>query len=169
MKPVSAMAFIYVREKPFREETSAGPPLIAPAWRMKRCLPPDFADSNCSRTSRPTGRPVRREVSLSQSRSSSVRRIVIVRLIRQSCNTCRYFFRPFGAWSLGRCPALTRWAAIFRRFVAALCDARSETQGPSASLGMTGLERRVSFNSRSLHFAVAFAPAPVGMTGLERA
>ncbi|OLC94034.1 MAG: hypothetical protein AUH86_15445 [Acidobacteria bacterium 13_1_40CM_4_58_4] len=67
----------HLRPKPLRAERSAGP-LTAPAYRRKRCLPPAFACSSCWRTRRPTGTPVRREVSLSQARSSSVRRIVNV-------------------------------------------------------------------------------------------
>ena len=67
------------RENPLREETSGGPPVIAPAWRRKGCFPPlALAVSSCSRMRRPTGMPVRREVSFSQSTSSSVRRIVNV-------------------------------------------------------------------------------------------
>lgn len=66
-------------EYPLRDERSGGPPLMAPTWRKNFCLPVlAFALSSCSRTSRPTGTPVFREVSLSQVRSSSVRRIVSV-------------------------------------------------------------------------------------------
>src|ERR1700680_3590781 len=65
-------------ENPLRAERSGGPPLITPAWRRNRFPPLDLAFSICSRTSRPIGIPVRREVSFSQERSSSVRRIVSV-------------------------------------------------------------------------------------------
>jgi hypothetical protein len=52
---------------------------MAPKCRKNRCFPPlDLALSSCSRTSRPIGTPVRREVSFNQARSSSVRRIVSV-------------------------------------------------------------------------------------------
>src|SRR5436853_6119213 len=79
---------LHERENPLREETSGGPPAIAPAWRRKRCFPPlDLAVSRCSRMRRPTGIPVRRDVSLSQSRISSVRRTVSVCLLRYDCNT----------------------------------------------------------------------------------
>src|SRR5260370_28411900 len=67
------------RENPLRDETLEEPPLIAPAWRRNLCLPPvDRAASSCSRMRRPTGTPVWRDCSLSQARSSSVRRIVSV-------------------------------------------------------------------------------------------
>src|SRR6266567_5303128 len=70
---------LHERENPLREDTSGGPPLIAPAWRRNRCFPPpDLAASSCWRMSRPTGTPVWRDFSLSQLRSSSVRRIVSV-------------------------------------------------------------------------------------------
>src|ERR1700722_3084263 len=65
-------------EYPLREERSGGP-LSAPICFMNRCFPlVDLALSSCSRTIFPIGIPVFREVSFSQSASSSVRRIVIV-------------------------------------------------------------------------------------------
>src|SRR6266403_1358230 len=69
---------LHRREKPFRDDKSAGP-VKAPAWRRNRWLPPsDLASSSRCRIRRPTGIPVRRDVSFSQASSSSVRRIVIV-------------------------------------------------------------------------------------------
>jgi hypothetical protein len=68
----------HFRANPFRNERSRGPS-IAPARRRNFCLPPfSRAASSCSRMIRPTGTPVRREVSLSHFRRSSVRRIVSV-------------------------------------------------------------------------------------------
>src|SRR5437868_13142084 len=52
----------HLREKPLRRERSAGPS-TAPARLMKAwslSLDSDFARSNCSRTIRPAGMPVRR-------------------------------------------------------------------------------------------------------------
>lgn len=70
--------FLHFLKKPFRDERSGGP-LSAPISFMKRCFPLcDLALSNCSRTILPIGIPVCRDLSFSQSASSSVRRIVIV-------------------------------------------------------------------------------------------
>ncbi len=67
------------RENPLREERSAGLPVNAPTCRMNLRFPPsDLALSSWSRTSRPIGTPVSAEVSFSQAKSSSVRRIVSV-------------------------------------------------------------------------------------------
>lgn len=86
LKPVSAMPFMSVKI-PCAKRHSADQPVIAPAWRRKRCVPPLFlAASSCSRMRRPTGTPVRRDVSFNQSSSSSVRRIVSVGLIRNTYN-----------------------------------------------------------------------------------
>jgi len=75
------------REYPLRDERSRGP-LRAPIWRRNRCFPPlDLALSSCSRTSRPMGTPVTRDVSFSHARSSSVRRIVSVLPILNNRNT----------------------------------------------------------------------------------
>jgi hypothetical protein len=68
-------------ENPLREERSGGPS-IDPEKRMKDLVPfSRFARSNSSRTNRPTGTPVLRAVFLSQTASSSGRRIVIVLLM----------------------------------------------------------------------------------------
>src|ERR1700685_699008 len=65
-------------EYPLRDERSGGP-LSAPICFMNRCFPLfDLALSSCSRTIRPIGMPVRSDLSFSQPRSSSVRRIVSV-------------------------------------------------------------------------------------------
>src|ERR1700730_10765606 len=57
---------LHPREKPLREERSGGPPLITPAYFLQGCsllslsLSLESALSSDSRTTRPTGRPVRR-------------------------------------------------------------------------------------------------------------
>src|SRR5216684_95953 len=79
---------VHPREKPLREETSGGPPLITPAYFLQGCSGSlESAVSRDSRTTRPTGRPVRRDFSRSRSSNSSGRRIVSVLLIVNYCNT----------------------------------------------------------------------------------
>src|SRR5712671_619565 len=76
------------REKPLREETSGGPPLITPAYFLQGCsVSLESAVSRDSRTTRPTGRPVRRDFSRSRSSNSSGKRTVSVLLIRSNCNS----------------------------------------------------------------------------------
>src|SRR6266567_5314799 len=95
MNPVSAIPFIYFLEKPLRDDRSGGPPLIVPAWRINNCFPlRSLAASSLSRTRRPTGMPVTREVSRSHSSISSGRRIVSVLLIWQKCNTPVFVSSP---------------------------------------------------------------------------
>src|SRR5580698_2794165 len=66
--PAQPSAELQRRENPLRDERSGGSPVSAPTCRRKRCLPLlTLAFSKCSRISRETGRPVRREVSLSQA------------------------------------------------------------------------------------------------------
>lgn len=60
---------------------------MAPARRRNGRFSALLALSNCSRTIRPFGRPVLRDVSLSHSATSSGSRTVIVLPIRQHCNT----------------------------------------------------------------------------------
>src|ERR1700682_368559 len=72
---------LHFLDNPLREERSGGPS-IEPEKRMKDLVPfSRFARSSSSRTNRPTGTPVLRAVLLSQSASSSGRRIVIVLLM----------------------------------------------------------------------------------------
>jgi hypothetical protein len=70
------------REKPFREDSSAGPPQITPAWRSNLCFPPlDLALSSGSRARLPRGTPVYGLISplaTSHARSSFESRIVSV-------------------------------------------------------------------------------------------
>jgi formylmethanofuran dehydrogenase subunit E len=84
------------RANPLRVERFPGP-LKLPASLMKGFSSPldsVIARSNCSRTIRPAGIPLRCEVSFSHSEISSVIRIVNVRLIRQECNTSTTEARP---------------------------------------------------------------------------
>src|ERR1700716_2622146 len=79
---------VHPRENPLREDTSGGPPLITPAYFLHGCslslsllLPLESAVSSDSRTTRPNGRPVRRDFSRNRSSNSSGSRIVSVLLI----------------------------------------------------------------------------------------
>lgn len=84
----------YRRENPLREERSGGSPLIAPTCRMNRCLPLlDLVASRCHRMSRETGTPVRREASRSHSKSSSVTRIVNLRVMSPTVSQIVYRLR----------------------------------------------------------------------------
>ena len=116
------------RENPLRLETSLGPPSIAPAGRRKCCCPAcAFAVSSCSRMRRPTGIGVRREVSSSHLRSSSVTRIVSLLLIRQKCHT----HRPLGEITRPPCRLRT-----------------SDTRSPAHSAEQDGRATRRVFPAR---------------------
>ncbi len=79
---------IHFRENPFRDETLAGPPLITPTNSSQGCCSsPDSEASRDSRTTLPTGKPVRRATRRSCSKSSGGRRTVSVLLINCNCNT----------------------------------------------------------------------------------
>src|SRR5580700_748198 len=83
---------VHPREKPLREETSGGPPLIMPAYffhtgSLFSSFSFERVASRDRRTSRPAGNPVMRDFSRRRSSSSSGRRIVSVLLIVHYCNT----------------------------------------------------------------------------------
>src|SRR5271165_6082572 len=83
---------LHRREKPFRVETSRGPPLMMPTYFLQASFL--LAGASCERpfstnwrTTRPTGSPVSRAFSRRRSRSSCGSRMLSVLPIRQDCNT----------------------------------------------------------------------------------
>src|SRR6266568_2429507 len=82
------------REKPFREDKSRGPATFPAKRRKGRLSFRALAFSSCSRTMRPAGTPVRREVSSSQSANSRGSRIVSVLRICHNCKTIRAVRQP---------------------------------------------------------------------------
>ena len=91
------------RENPLREERSPGRSLILPKCRMNRCFPSRArAVSKCSRISREIGIPATRELSFSQTSTSSVRGTVSV------SPNCRSFAMatPMRACSTAQCSSI---------------------------------------------------------------
>jgi hypothetical protein len=103
----SGCAGAHFGEKPLRVERSAGP-AAAPARRRNGRAPAPFAFSSCSRTIRPRGTPVFREVSRNHSASSSCNRTVIVLLICFESNARRLMEPDGGLAGLGLANAGSR-------------------------------------------------------------
>jgi hypothetical protein len=81
---------VHLREKPLREERSGGP-ITVPAYFIHGCSfsvqSLESVVSKASRTTRPTGSPVRRATCRRRSSNSLGRRIVSVLPIGNNCNT----------------------------------------------------------------------------------
>src|SRR5581483_196912 len=76
----------HLREKPFLVDRFGGPS-TAPASRRKGCPPAPLAFSSCSRTIRPFGSSVLREVSANHGATSEGILTVSVLLMCSDCNT----------------------------------------------------------------------------------
>jgi len=105
---------VHLREKPLREERSGGP-ITVPAYFIHGCSLSagslESVVSRDSRTTRPTGSPMRRATCRRRSRSSLGRRTVSVLPISENCNT------PLQAASTSGDPS----SALLRRTQATPC------------------------------------------------